>query len=582
FLLAALWGYARRSLITVYKHAGAVLFVVGLVIGVGTLGFVYKSHALQETIALMEAGSSPASAHPEAINLVRSQEEFEALRSKILPSWLSEDEKNYRLYTSDAQVNVWWNSLFDIPLVKGYLDPVVDISKLGDVFLLDQSIAGDDIVRNFDYPEEAAYNMALYYADWYAVKYGEGGHLSKSANKGVSSYLKDTVAEETQTEIPGAYILYETESGKPEVHEDIPQYLNFYKFPDDLISPIMSVTNAPVVMCFCDWSMYESVTKALAMNGIDSKMLITLFSENAIDSYSLSELKQFEGLVLANYHYNNRNKAFTNLSQYVENGGSVFIDTGSEVKEAQAVNLPDFFPFAETTREGLGSEWDVTQADSEVFTNVDFSAFAPPTYNEYEWKFSYPTEIAEGEILLAQEGKPVLVAYDKGAGHVVWSGMNLAYHVYSNTNAYESILFVNLLDHLMPLTEHAFITGEASYPSPRIAEFTTSEGGKGVLFKKQLFNNWQVRVNGKTAKMYAAGPTYPGFMYVPLSRDEAVEAYFQYNGEPIAYAVWLFSISVFVILLDLSIFKHGFLTPRLMLVAVKIRKTVKSWWGKEE
>ncbi|RJR15335.1 hypothetical protein C4579_02615, partial [Candidatus Microgenomates bacterium] len=33
FLLAALWGYARRSLITVYKHAGAVLFVVGLVIG---------------------------------------------------------------------------------------------------------------------------------------------------------------------------------------------------------------------------------------------------------------------------------------------------------------------------------------------------------------------------------------------------------------------------------------------------------------------------------------------------------------------------------------------------------------------
>src|SRR3989344_9171191 len=231
--------------------------------------------------------------------------------------------------------------------------------------------------------------MALYYLDWYAVKYFEGGHPSKSANKGPSSYLKDYIVNEQEVGVKGAYILYQTKSGKPEVWEDVPQYLKYYEFADELVTPILSINNSPRILCICQWPAYESITKILSMHNINSQYLVSVFHPQYIDDFSGKDLSQFDAVFLIDYKYKNRSSAFSKLSAYVENGGKVFIDTGTEVAESKSGNLPTFFPFRDSRRDGLGGEWNLESIDDPIFVCIDFEEFSPPLYNENDWKFSY-------------------------------------------------------------------------------------------------------------------------------------------------------------------------------------------------
>src|SRR3989344_1157905 len=471
-LLAVIVGYILDTFSRITRTFGKIASVALGVLSVGMLGVVYQSVDLAKTLAVVTEKSSPSSAYPEAINLIRSDEDLTRLQKDLVPAWLDPFDRNWRLYETDAQVNVWWNALFDMPLVRGYIDPPIGTDRMGQIFLTDQALGADGLVENFHYPVDTAKNMALYYIDWNAVRYFEGGHVSISDNKRPSSFLEGAIAEQAQTKTVGLYRLYETPSGKPEIM-DIPQYLEYFRVKDELVSPVVSVSNAPSLLCLCDWPAYEALIKALSMNNIHSRFLITAYSEKPVDSFSTSDLSSFDVVYLANYRYRNRDKAFSSLSRYVSAGGKVLIDTGSETRESARLNLPELFPFLDAQRQGLGSQWEITASSDPVFSGVDFEAFSPPTWEDGEWKFSYPvSEVdAKAEVLLFQRGKPVLVRYPLGEGTVLWSGMNLAYHVHANTNVMESRLLVNLLDELVPLNLTDISTGAPRFESPRSVSF---------------------------------------------------------------------------------------------------------------
>lgn len=584
---AALLGYSFMAFKSFSKLSSTAVFLLCTVFSIAIIGWLLSSHTVDQTIKLLETRSSPSSAHPEAINLVRNQKELEFLKKKLVPRFLDPNGRNYRLFTSDAQVNVWWNALFDMPLAAGYIDPPLGSGVLGNNFLLDQSVAGDGLVTNFKYPEDASKNMAMYHIDWYAVKYLEGGRLSKSPNKGPSSYLKDAIEESQDAEVKGAYILYETKSGKPEVWEDVPQYLRYYQFKDELITPILSLTNSPSVLCFCSWPSYESLTKALSMNNINSKFLITVFYPQNLDSLSDDDLSRFDGVILTGYKYRSKNNAFVKLSHYVKNGGKLFIDTGSEIAESEDTDLPDVFPFRSAVHKGLGKDWDIEVSKDLVFANVAIASFSAPLYNEFDWKFSYPEgNIEEGvEVLLKNHGKPLLVRKSMGKGEVLWSGMNLAYHIHSNTNQEESKLYVNLLRSLVPLEIHKPIFGKPEFKNDRHVKFSSDTTGSGILFKEEFYQGWQAQVNGKEVSIYAAGPTFPGFLYVPLDRgfQGPVHAEFTYWGKlDYHYFPRLISAVIGLFLLDLAFLDGRILGKRIFAIVVHLRERVRTWWKREE
>ncbi|KKS42057.1 MAG: hypothetical protein UV04_C0002G0033 [Candidatus Gottesmanbacteria bacterium GW2011_GWA2_42_16] len=580
--IAASAGYLHSAFTSRSKFGGQIAFSIITLAAIGGLIMLQSGGVAQNTISLLEQKSSPASAQPEAINLVRNQAELDELKSKLIPTWLDITNKNYRLYTSDAQVNVWWNALFDLPLVRGYLDPPVGTGFQGNHFLLDQAIAGDGLVTNFKYSESAARQMALYYIDWYGVRYAEGGHLSKSPNKGPSSYLTDLLVQTEDVEIPGAYLLYETKSGKPEVREDVGQFLKYYKFTDQIVSPILSGSNAPVVVCMCDWAAYESLTKILSLHNLNSRFLVTLFADKNIDDFTRDELRQFDGLILSNYRYKQKNRVFTLLTDYVEAGGKLFIDTGGETPEGQSNNIPELLPFRSTERRGLGKEWDLTPTAADIFSGIDLTALAPPVFSEAEWKFSYPTSDvkSDAKILLRQKGKPILISTKFGQGIVLWSGMNLAYHVQYYTNQVESQLYINLLKQMLSLSERPPVLGSAQFKNARQVNFSPEGTTRGILFKEEFFDNWQVKIDGRRVKAYAAGPSFPGFIYVPST--QAGQVSFTYNGNSRDYMIWFMSSLMIIILLDLSFFHGVLIGVHISHLAQKSQKWMGKWWEKEE
>ncbi len=580
---AVVVGYCREVLQRLAKSAGKIFWWGMLVLSVAGFGLIYQSRESEKTIALLEERLSPSSAFPEAINLVRNDRGLEELKPKLTPEWLDPLERNWRLYESDAQVNVWWNALFDMPLVRGYIDSPIGIDRMGQIFLTDQTLGADGLVTNFHYPVDVAKNMALYYLDWNAIKYFEGGHVSISDNKVPSSYLADAISAHTQVKTVGLYRLYQTPSGRHQIM-DIPQYLEYYRFKDELVSPVLSISNAPAVLCFCDWSAYQALIKVLSMNGLHSRFLVTAFSEEPVDQFSLEDLSAFDLVYLANYKYRNGEKAFQTLSHYVSSGGKVFIDTGGEVRESERPDLPELFPFSAAARSGLGRDWKVTFSSDPVFEGIDFQGFSPLVWEEQEWKLSYPVSDLDpkAEVLLSQGDKPILVRFRFGEGTVLWSGINLAFHVNANTNVEESRLYVNLLNTLVPLSLHEVTQGEPKFFTSRKVGFSSNKGGKGILFKEQLYRGWKIRVNGKPAEAYTAGPAYPGYMYVPTRGEGLVEAKFDYWGRPEWYFRWLLSLFTAFVLLDLCLFDGWIIGQRIIRLGRRLAKQIGSWWEREE
>lgn len=583
-LSAALVGYSHLTFYSVSKWAGRIFYGVIFIVSIVFFGSVYITSEYTKTISLLEYQSSTSSAYPEAINLVENQRELDNLKKSLVPDWLNPQDRNYRIYTSDAQVNVWWNSLFDMPLVRGYLDSVIGSGLAGDHFLLDQAIGGDGLVANFKYQPEIARNMALYYLDWFAVKYVEGGHLSQSANKRISSYLEDIVAKNTQTKTQGAYIMTDAATHTRKIISDLSQELNYYQFADNFVSPVISVTNSPAVLCLCDWSTYQSLTKILSMHNINSAYLISVNSDKNIDSFSAADLAKFSAVILSNYHYHNKKQAFSELTKYVERGGNLIIDTGGNAPEAKSNELPELFPFTKSIRTGLGKMWDLHPSDDSIYKDISLSEFSPPVYEEQEWNFSYPVGDVkkDADILLTQKDKPVLIRSKKGSGIIYWSGMNLTYHVQHYANITEGNFFMNLLRTTVPLELHKYIAGQAEFKGDRKVIFESAGGGRGLLFKQEYFQGWRVKLKGQQADCYAAGPTYPGFIYVPLTGSGKVEAQFIYTGNPYAWLVWTGSLIIFILLIDQIIFAGGAVTKHLVGLWFNLRRITSSWWEKED
>lgn len=582
FLIASLVG-VTHTLIGTYGRVFKIgIFSVWTVLAVTAGVAAVVDRQAEKTILTLEKESSPSSAFPEALGLIKSDADLEKLKKTLLPPWIESKDKNYRIFHSDAQVIVWWNAMFDVPQVRGYLDAPGNPNQH---HLLEQAVAGGGLVENYKYPEDIARNMALYYIDWYAVKYGEGGHLSQSPNKPPSTYLDDVIAQHTEVETHGAYILYETKSGKPEIHDEVPQYLKYYRFKDEITSPIVTVSNAPSLACFCDYPAYESLVKILSMHGVHSRKLVSLYIPEAIDSFSETEIKNFDTVLLSNYSYKNRNNTFKLLGEYLKSGGKLVFDTGGEVKESESKSLPEWFPFKTTERGGLGVEWNLeVDTESEIFRDVNIEGFGPPVFDQSEWNFSYPVGDLKpvAQILLKQNDKPLLTKSAVGDGTLYWSGMNIVYHTQYYTNVPESLLFINILTSLVPIEEQEYTEVKPTYRGSNVIDMKSQTSGHGILIKRQMYDTWSAKVKGQQAKIIKAGPSYPGFMYIPLQTKGPIEARVAYIGYYRIYILWFVSVITTVILLDLAILNGALLTKYLRMLIRRFSKRTAVWWAKEE
>ncbi|MBI4057981.1 hypothetical protein HY405_01570 [Candidatus Microgenomates bacterium] len=582
-LVASLW----RPLFVFPSKIVVILAIVGIIL-FGGLSYGVASDQQKSITDRIHHISDTSSAFPEVLSIKTSKTEQALLKDQLLPSFIDPNDQNQRLYASDATVNIWWNSFFNVPLARGYVDPPIGTDRRGSFFLLDIAIGNDTLVRDFKFPREMAKNYALFMIDWFGVRFFEGGHLSPAANAPPSSYLIEDEIFDQKEEVTvyGAIHRYETASGLPEARMDLPQSLVYYRVKEDYTSPIVYGSNAPVLLVISDDPGFEQIWRGLAASNLNSRVVVPIAGGKFIDDLNTQDFSYVDAVLLHNYSYHNQKKAFDYLSRFVKKGGKVFIDTGSEVKDATSDNLPDLFPMTASQRSGSGKEWNLEVAPDTLTEGVDFSQFGPPVFNNDAWKLSYPAGNlkSDAKVILSNHGKPILITRNYGAGSVQWSGMNLPYHLNQYNNLEEAKFFKNIIEQLVGTNQTVAVPLNVKWERPEKIIIQSSAKPRGVIVKEEFYNGWSVtsRDGNKNLKLYKAGPTFPGFIYVPLTNVSRASLELSFNGIAQSWIVSLVSLVSILLILETVLFNGVLVGRRMGNLSGKFAKKVSSWWEREE
>lgn len=580
-LASAAWFYSEKNLHkvvgNVYLKIIFVLVADLLIIFLGYSHFQRLSQGATESLIIYRGEMS--SAHPDIFNFRPSRQEIDSYKRQLIPSWLNPDETNYRMYAPDQTVNIWWNSEYKMPLARGYLDPPILDSQRGFVFLLDTGLSTGDgkpqLTDVFDYPEEAARSIALFLLDWGGVKYYEGGHAGGTSSPDFPQHLKDlsVVSKEETINLDSLNYLLRRRT------------LHYYELKDEVVSPILSATNASVMGIFASDTGYETVVRAIAERGnVNSQRLIPLNLGRNVDDYSLKTLRKFDSLYLYDYDYDDWEKTAKLLDAYLREGKKVFIETGEEGKQSSG-NLPEIFPVKVVERKGLGKEWEIENVDKMFSKDVDFSKFSPTVFDDTEWKMSFSegADLRPGAlVILKNHGKVVMASQKVGSGEIIWSGINFAYHLNRFHNEEEAEFSLNILNSFISSNTASRLPFKATFINANEREIAF-EKAKGILFKEQAYDGWHAKLKseGKSLEIFKAGPAYPGYMYIPLLQEKGVVK-LSYDGSLKNKLILVFSF-IFSVFIFEEITLRGLILGRVRKYAWKFtKKRMKKWWERED
>lgn len=294
-------------------------------------------------------------------------------------------------------------------------------------------------------------------------------------------------------------------------------FLNFtiYEFPYS--PPISETVYDGGILVFSDSEGYDVILRSIAIsNYVKPAPIIVWAEDKCIDDVSLNVLEKFSSIILYRYCYRDKEKAFNLLADYVSRGGRLFIETMSSVDESSG--MPQPIPISKTYREAVQESWNFSISEDLLTANITGEIFSPPIYDNGPWGVSSSTMNdlrSEAKPLLTSRDK-ILVAYIRyGNGIVVWSGMNLPYHVLSYQNIAEADFMKKLIMYdIIVRTEPA----EMIRNSATSIIFKAQPSAKGIIFRERYISNlifsWRATDLYKELDVFMMGP---GFNYIVLN-----------------------------------------------------------------
>jgi len=467
------------------------------------------------------------------------------------------NEKNFRFGVPSDEIASWFNYKYNIPQTRGYASPLYP-----DWSFYPGDIHGDVPRGNHTYP------VTNFFLDWFAVKW---------------FVVYTSVMPYNYTQFLLA----------PETYKLVLERNGVYGFIYKNASPIASATNAPSLAVIGTKFLYQIIFDDLSFSNYNSHYVVPIQGHEYLDDYTVEELKEFDSIILYNYKFHDYAAAYKLLEQYVYSGGGLIIDTGVEGSpdyDASSIPLPS--PIEKTSWTNFGKEWSFTQTDNIVNQGINFSAFSPAVYYNSPWCFSASNNEsirAWAKPVLWDNGYPLVVAGEYGDGRVIWSGMNLLYHIAIYKNPEESKFLANMIDWASKATEKRDVNVDyvAERMNPEEVVVTLNNLSRGVLFKESFFPNWRAYVVDAEGKRYnlQVWKAGPNFMYVrvPSNVGYPVKVVFEYG------ITWIESLgnltSVFTLIVLFSYTFVPSIFNRLQYPLTYLRKIVqrlKKWWYREE
>lgn len=464
----------------------------------------------------------------------------------IIPDWLPIEDTNWRLDSLNHKYFHWFNFLAKMSSVRGYSN--YPTGKHRDWLYWLQAVE----MKNQD---EIDRNSAKFLFDAFGIGYLQGLEY-------------DSALTSDQTLISR----YEAKGG-----------FFYYQLNPEITSPIVTGSQAPVLLFIGDESAYGSFTRSLAMDNLSSRHLIVVKGGLDLNGFNQDQLKKFDAVFL--YGYQSKKINWPGLADYVRQGGQVLLETGDFVNESDSlqggydkVSLPEVFPVEETKTEVLGKNWDgLLELEKEEIKLADFS---PLSEDGRDWKLSTALKTREWATpILINRGKVIIALGKLGQGKVIWSGLNLPFHLMSYRNAIEGKFLASLLGKLVDISDKKL--PEFKYERIKPGKIIVSgKDLKGIFFKENYDTGWKAKTSqGKSLKIYPAGLD---FMYAVLPKVTGeIQVEFSYQG---TLTNWLLLIitGISLLLMILLAISPKVLSQPLRKISGRIKRKIKTSWENEE
>jgi hypothetical protein len=438
---------------------------------------------------------------------------------------VDQGQTQYRIgiQQTDGWIGEWWNYRSQVPQTRDYF-------AQGELHPEWYAQLNDGVWNHNNYEET---NFLL---DWWAVKWILVNSLSSDPSKFLA---------------------------KPSLYRSVANISNppIYEFEYDNSLPILYATNAPSLLVIAG-DQYGAVINDLSYSGFSDSHVIPIHGGSYIDDYSLEYLEKFDAILLYGYSFHNNATAFNLLSQYVNDGGGLIVDTGFS-PDSNATSLPTPFPVESTHWTHLGTAWDFSWIGNALTKDVDFTSFSPAIWaSSLPWSISaaYNSSVRNWATTVAWDGGlPLMVAGQLGKGRVFWTGMNLLYHLRSYKNYEEAKLFANLVSWACgtaPQVPNA-LGYAAMQENPEQDTVVLNGAVHGILLKQFWFKDWTATLslpNGTTQalQIYMVGPD---FMYVTLPKGVSFPATVTFTfDKTIGYAGLAISLAAIVCLTAYAVF----------------------------
>ena len=436
--------------------------------------------------------------------------------SEIVPDWIPRNEPNWRIDILNGGVTHWWNVAALTPQVRGYSNNPLGVHRDWQYFL---QTATRGVEENTD--KDLATNRALFLIDAFAVKFFEN---SLDAYSLEITENPDLIArQDTYFEVGTTKLL---------------KNLGWYELQDEITTPIVSPTNTTPVLFVGSDTGFENFIRSIAMTNLNSSFLIPVKGPASIDKLSSEQLKTFPAIILYEFSGNN----FGKLENFVSDGGKIFIDTGSTTSLPEK-GLNQIFPFEQLIIQDAPATSQWQKGENSPFAQIDPQKFSPLSFQDGPWRITTANPNHQRQwatTYLSYQDQAVLAGGNLGKGTVVWSGLNLPFHIVSNNNMEEARLFKSALNQIIDPVKGQIPQYSVSREKPQIINIK-AQNISGIYFKENYDPGWKAQVNGKNSKIYKAGLD---FMYIPISNvDTETTIQISYKGSAIT---WILSVSTLV------------------------------------